>query len=51
MEYTGSAFDEDGQEEARIKIEKAQALHDMVPETVRQMAHLQIDFKAVRLYF
>jgi len=46
-----SAFDEEGQEELRIKMEKAQIQHDMIPETVRQMDHLQIDFQAVRLYF
>jgi len=35
-----SAFDEDGQEELRIKMEKAKSQHDMIPETVLQMDHL-----------
>lgn len=46
-----SAFDEDAQEDLRIKMEKAQIEHDLIPDIVRQMDHLQIDFQAVRLYF
>lgn len=40
-----SAFDEEGQEELE------QQAREELPEHVRQMQHLQIDFKAVRLYF
>ena len=32
-------------------MEKAQIEHDLIPDIVRQMDHLQIDFQAVRLYF
>lgn len=46
-----SAFDDEGQMEMIETAEKKQKSLDEVPLLVRQMRHLQIDFKAVRLYF
>jgi len=46
-----SAFDEEAQEDLEESLQRKQSELDQVPEIVRQMRHLQIDFKAIRLYF
>lgn len=46
-----SAFDEEGQMEMIETQQKQQKALEEMPLIVRQMRHLQIDFKAVRLYF